>query len=304
MTAVLTFALMTLHLQTAPPFPHDHGRNSVVQTGRTLPPASGVSPMASPSPEDRALAFLAREVPAWHRDNHCHSCHNNGDAARALYLAIRQGRAVDWAAVDETTRWLAAPEGWEHNGGEGPFNDRRLARLQFTTALGAAVEAKLVKDRAPLERAAERLANDQEATGAWPIEGGSTGSPANYGRPLATVLARELLNQVDARVYRDAIAKSDRWLLALEPKSTPEAAAILLRTSAKPSPQWAAAHKRALDSIRSNQNAEGGWGPYRTSPPETFDSALALLLLEVLGGSRVDGPPRPRVSHRRAARGR
>jgi Squalene-hopene cyclase N-terminal domain len=289
---------------------HDHGRQSVVQTGRTRPPTSGVSPMVfraeskprsdiavasapnaaqpnppdpiafdPPSPEDRALTFLVREVPAWHRENRCHSCHNNGDAARALFLAVRLGRAVDRSAVDETTKWLAAPEGWENNGGAGPFNDRQLARLQFTTALAAALEAKLVKDRAPLDRAAERLAKDQEAIGAWPIEGDSTGTPATYGRPLATVLARELLNQVDARSYQDAIAHADRWLLALEPKATPEAAAILLRTSTKHSAQWTTARQRALDVIRRNQNADGGWGPYRTSPPEAFDSALALLAL-------------------------
>ncbi|MFN0122677.1 MAG: hypothetical protein ACKV2V_19440, partial [Blastocatellia bacterium] len=35
----------------------------------------------------RAVAFLAREVPAWPARNSCFSCHNNGDAARALYVA-------------------------------------------------------------------------------------------------------------------------------------------------------------------------------------------------------------------------
>src|SRR3982750_1650529 len=34
-----------------------------------------------------ALHFLSTEVPRWEQQNHCYSCHNNGDAARALYLA-------------------------------------------------------------------------------------------------------------------------------------------------------------------------------------------------------------------------
>ena len=42
-------------------------------------------------PEARAVAFLSREVPRWSRENHCYSCHNNGDAARALYQASRTG---------------------------------------------------------------------------------------------------------------------------------------------------------------------------------------------------------------------
>jgi len=34
--------------------------------------------------EARAVEFLVREVPAWSKNNGCFSCHNNGDAARAL----------------------------------------------------------------------------------------------------------------------------------------------------------------------------------------------------------------------------
>ncbi len=44
--------------------------------------------------EARAVAFLSREVPRWSRENHCYSCHNNGDAARALYQASRAGIRV------------------------------------------------------------------------------------------------------------------------------------------------------------------------------------------------------------------
>src|SRR5256885_1350354 len=41
-----------------------------------------------------ALHFLNTEVPRWERENHCYSCHNNGDAARALYLAKQRGYDV------------------------------------------------------------------------------------------------------------------------------------------------------------------------------------------------------------------
>jgi len=56
------------------------------------------SPGAEPvnaSPEGRAIAFLSREVPRWSRENHCFSCHNNGDGARALYHAVSRGYAVE-----------------------------------------------------------------------------------------------------------------------------------------------------------------------------------------------------------------
>jgi squalene cyclase len=93
------------------------------------------------------------------------------------------------------------------------------------------------------------------------------------------------LNQVDARVHEDSIAKADRWLLALKPKTTPEAAAVLFRTSSELSLEWRSLRSAAVEYIQSSQNSEGGWGPYRTSPPETFDTALALLALVRAGDS-------------------
>ena len=41
--------------------------------------------------EARAVAFLSREVPLWRREHPCYSCHNNGDAARALIAAAERG---------------------------------------------------------------------------------------------------------------------------------------------------------------------------------------------------------------------
>src|SRR5438270_2003806 len=98
-------------------------------------------------PEARAVAFLAREVPRWSRENHCYSCHNNGDAARALYTAARLGLAVPPEAMADTTRWLSKPDGWDDNGGEGPFSGKRLARIEFAAALATAVAAGAGKDR-------------------------------------------------------------------------------------------------------------------------------------------------------------
>src|SRR5437667_8821460 len=93
----------------------------------------GAAPDASP--EARALAYLAREVPRWSAENKCYSCHNNGDAARALYRALRLGEPVPAGAVADTSRWLSRPAQWDHNGGEGPFSDKQLARIQFAAAL-------------------------------------------------------------------------------------------------------------------------------------------------------------------------
>ncbi len=43
--------------------------------------------------------------------------------------------------------------------------------------------------------------------------------------------------------------------------------------------------RAALDLLRRAQSDDGGWGPYVTSPPEAFDTALALIGLARCGDS-------------------
>src|SRR5881275_2356957 len=109
-----------------------------------------VGPGTVDGPEEKALRHLAREVPRWSTENKCFSCHNNGDAARALYTAVRLSYPVPAEALADTSRWVAQPQRWDHNGGEGPSNDKRMARLQFATVLADALDAGLVKDRQAL----------------------------------------------------------------------------------------------------------------------------------------------------------
>lgn len=70
------------------------------------PPSGNDTKSKQLTPEQRAITYLAREVAAWKTKNKCFSCHNNGDAARALYQARRLKYRVRANAVAETTRWL------------------------------------------------------------------------------------------------------------------------------------------------------------------------------------------------------
>lgn len=232
-------------------------------------PPGKTSPL---SPEARALAFLQREVPAWSRDNGCFSCHNNGDAARALYTARQQGHRVARAALADTTRWLAAPAYWDKNQGEPGFSDQRLADVQFAAALLTARETGHLAEAAPLRVAAERLVSQQAPDGSWPVDVGNVaGSPATYGPVLATWMAWRVLQAVDTSGTRDARRRAAQWLEAVPPVNTPAAAVRLLRT--------AGGDAAALAYLRRAQTTEGGWGPYAATPAEVFDTALALLAL-------------------------
>jgi hypothetical protein len=236
--------------------------------------ATACAPSRLASPEGRAAEFLAREVRRWPEKNKCFSCHNNGDGARALYAASRRSVRFDPRAVEETTRYLQRPDEWKYNGPEGRFSDKRLAAVQFAGALAAAVEAGAAERGPALDRAAEIVRSHQEADGSWKVdESGLPGSPATYGRALATVMARKVLEAADPARFAEAIGRADAWMKGRKPDGVLEAAALLAGTNLE-----------GLDLLRRGQTRDGGWGPYVTSPPETFDTAIALLGLAGVRG--------------------
>ena len=217
------------------------------------------------------LVFLSREVPRWERENHCFSCHNNGDAARALYLAKQKGYAIAADSLEATTAWLLQPARWSEIHGAPAASDWRLARVQFASALAEACRTGAVKDKRALREAASLLAGIQDASGAWVIDtGGLPPAPATYGTALATHMSRQVLEAADAARFASGIARATRWLAAAKPASVTEAAALLLATPAR-----ADCRKMILGA----QTSDGGWGPQRGMPAEAFDTALALLAL-------------------------
>lgn len=226
--------------------------------------------------EQKAIAFLAREVPAWSKENRCYSCHNNGDGARALYEAAQRGYDVPATALADTTVWLAQPSGWDNNKGDPGFSDKRLANLQFAASLASAVRAGHVTNRAALVGAARRVAADQATSGAWEIDTQSVaGSPATYGSVLATYMALTVLNEAGSEEI--AARKAERWLADAQPANVLETATLLLARRDHSN------HTNYLAALRRAQTADGGWGPYADAPPEAFDTAIVLLALK---GSR------------------
>ncbi len=233
--------------------------------------------------ETRAIQFLMREVPAWSKNNGCFSCHNNGDAARALYAAARKGYRIPANVLDDTTDWVKQPGRWDDNKGDPGFSDKRLANVQFAASLLAAFETGRIKDRQPLERAARKLVADQTADGSWKIDAGTTvGSPATYGTPLATYMALKSLKKANLPETKDAISRAERWLGQASPNNTLMAAALTLASELNSDESSRHMRSRFLKLIRAAQTSDGAWGPYADSPPEPFDTAIVLLALSRL----------------------
>jgi hypothetical protein len=232
------------------------------------------------SPEDRAIEFLIREVPAWNVEHKCFSCHNNGDGARTLYMAIRLGFETPDKAILDSTRWLSNPKKWDENSGDTTHSELRLDRIQFGAALVEAIDAGLIKERGALDKAAELIAAQQHREGYWPVGAdGSVGSPATHGATLATVNARRILERADAAKYKETIRKADEWLNHRPVKSVLDAAGVLLYLEKAENEEAAARRKECLALLRKGESEDGGWGPYANSSPEVFDTALVVLAL-------------------------
>jgi hypothetical protein len=238
-------------------------------------------PAAAPpvSAEDRALAYLVGEVPRWSKEHRCFSCHHNGDAARALFRAVRVGKAIPDKALADTKLWLTRPAGWDRNGGE-QFSDKKLARIQFAAALVAGTDAALIRDKAALDEAARLVAAMQAPNGSWKVlASDALGSATTLGTPLATHLARGVLRHADDRRYQGAIAKADGWLRAAPIDSVLDAASVLLALEKAEDAAARVQKRRCLELLRRGRSRQGGWGPFVGSAPEVFDTALVLLAL-------------------------
>jgi hypothetical protein len=233
--------------------------------------------------EDRAVGFLMQEVPAWSKENGCFSCHNNGDAARALYAASRKGYRVPADVLADTTEWVKQPSRWDANKGDPGFSDKKLADIQFAASLLAAFETGRVNDRQALDQAARKLAAGQSADGSWKIDAGNTlGSPATYGSHLATYMALRTIKRADLSETRNAVERAEAWLRQASPNNV-LTAAVLLLTAASVSDQSNQSGRlkqdQCLKLVRAAQTSDGGWGPYADAPPEAFDTAVVLLAL-------------------------
>src|SRR6185369_1420329 len=230
--------------------------------------------------EQRALAFLSKEVPAWSVEHKCFSCHNNGDGARALYAARRLGRKIDDKALAVTTDWLSRPQDWKNNRGDPAFSDKTLASLQFAVSLAAAVEAKTAKQE-PLVVAANMVGALQQRDGSWQIEGpDAIGSSVTWGRALTTALSRRVLRQADARRFETELSRTDQWLRTVKAESVLDAGSVLLGLERADDKAASEQRAKCRDIIRKGESTTGGWGPYVTSPPEPFDTAVVLLGLD------------------------
>jgi hypothetical protein len=230
----------------------------------------------------RGVAYLTTEVPKWRAEHPCYSCHNNGDAARALLVAGAKGYDIG-ASLDDTLNFLKQPALWAQNKGrDGSGDDTTLARIQFASALAVA-ERHGRAASTDVEAAAKLLAANQQADGSWTLDQSqSIASPVTYGAIIATWSARTTLIASGMQPDHFTIAQADRWLRGATPENVIDAAGTLLGLDLASDVMAENLRRTCLQIVRQGQSPAGGWGPYVTAPPQVFDTAMAVLALSLL----------------------
>ena len=237
-------------------------------------------PIAQDGHLQRAVSYLAVHAARWSPENKCFSCHNNGDAARALLAAGNHGLRFQANALHETLSWLSRPSQWEHNQGDDAASDKQLAAIQFAAALSAACDAGVIKDRRALGDAAQLVAGFQLPDGSWQVgASGAVGGPTTYGPALATSVSRRVLLHADPTRFARAIGNADRWLRGVDARTVLDCAAVYGALRGEGDDAAQSQCRRCLAVITDGQSASGGWGPYANSAAEPFDTAVVLLAL-------------------------
>ena len=230
----------------------------------------------------RGVGYLTKEVPKWKAQHPCYSCHNNGDAARALLAAGAKGHDIG-TSLDDTLAFLKQPAKWDQNKTADGFDDKQLARVQFASALAVA-ERHGKAASTDLEQAAKLLIADQQADGSWTLDQSqSIASPATYGTILATWSARTTLIASGMQPDHFTIVAADRWIRGLAPENVIDAAGTVLVLELASDVMAENLRRTSLQILREGQAPDGGWGPYVTAKPQVFDTAIAVLALSLLG---------------------
>lgn len=229
----------------------------------------------------KGVDYLKVEVPKWKAAHPCYSCHNNGDATRALLVAGAKGYDIG-SSLDDTLTFLKQPAKWDQNKAPSGFDDKALARVQFASALAVA-ERHGKAASTDLEAAAKLLVADQQADGSWQLDNSqSIGSPATYGTLIATWSARTTLISSGMQPDHFTIVQADKWIRGLTVENVLDASATVLALELSSDVMAENLRRNCLSILRTGQSKEGGWGPYATAAPQVFDTALAVLALSSL----------------------
>lgn len=239
----------------------------------------------------RSAALLQQSAQAWVMTQRCASCHHQGLGTVAAAVVAERGIAVDRRklAVQSETLWRRlADRAGQHAFGLSTSNPAigESYNLWALSATGRPVDL----DSDLLVHA---LAGRQGADGRWtsvehqpPLEDSAITATALTLRALVERSLPGRAGEMGERVER-----ARRWLEAATPTETEESVFRIFGL------WWAGASAAdpggplhaALDTLRAQQRADGGWAQLATRASDAYATGQALVALHQVGGEPVSG---------------
>ena len=229
----------------------------------------------------RAFDYLLLESTSWSPDNGCFSCHNDGDAFRALLAYDKESQSLRAPQWQSLLNWFQRPEEWLKSKsaeiGESPI----LTFIQFGTARQAAQNAGWIEAEESVERTIRNeLLKTQSRAGYWQVEPDRTiGSPGTYGNALASFQALSIIGEEQSEQIESAKTRCLNWASQFYPKSSTDLAAISLLLNLAETSKLRERAKDWSQHLVETQNADGGWGIFPHRYSEVFDTAIACIAI-------------------------
>ena len=259
--------------------------------------ATRAVPLSARAAAEKSLPVIERSAATWLDKQTCFSCHHPPMALRVAAVARERGFAIDESNVrlqflktrgapgaPGAQRSLTSPEA-TLRGALGNFASSSFGN---SVALSALVDFGAKRDDPDLQvvnisRQALFLARMQLSDGSWrsggprvPIESNDFTATANAARALKAYGAPE-----DAAEMTERVARARGWLLRNTTATTDEAVFRLLGmfwTNADP-----AQVRRQAETLKSEQNRDGGWSQLRAMNSDAYATGLVLVALHQSG---------------------
>jgi squalene-hopene/tetraprenyl-beta-curcumene cyclase len=243
----------------------------------------------------RSTAFLEKEGVVWMKKQQCASCHHIPVMVWALNEVRNRGYRINEKALGEVTSWALAEGNQAQVFPDLPL-DKKRSETDYLGPLLMALGVGTSKDRdVAVEKARHRLlahaVSQQGKDGSWHANSGGR-PPVHASRDVQTSWLLLAMSDPGAakstkdpwKSQREAAA---RWLSRNPPADSHQALAMRLlvyQRLGKPRGDT----RPLLESLRRQQNEDGGWSQTRKMKSDAFATGLALYVLSEQKAKGVD----------------
>jgi ankyrin repeat protein len=246
-----------------------------------------------------SLAALQRSMRAFNKMTGCLSCHQDGLGRMATGLARQHGFAIDQAVAQAQTRRIDEALGELRPLHLKAIKDPDAMKYvplfevadvgPFYALLFAGIVAHKQPTNPAISATALVLARQQLPDGHWLTNPRGPMQSSNFTMTaLAVQAVRTYAPRDRAAEVADRVRRAGTWLLTAPAKTSEDKAFRLLGL------KWAGAslaeRQKAIEELRADQRADGGWPQPGSPESDAYGTGQALYALHIAGGLPATDP--------------